>query len=265
VRIAHLAPAAPPVDVYVNDKIAFDGVKFKDVTDYARLEGYEFSVVVVPAGGTLADAVNKTPVVLTFEEGDGGFYTVAAVGSPTDGTFALIMLPHDGLKEEAHGGAPEALEKGKAQGGALLITGAFARPTATEKSGEHSGHGGQGAEATAEVTPAMGGMSMSGVSAAYMLIENTSDKPDKLVSIVCDAASVVEIHETVLKNDMAAMQPMPGGLTVPALGMVELKPGGYHLMLLGLKRALVAGERITLTLTFESGVVVTLVTPVMMP
>jgi periplasmic copper chaperone A len=46
------------------------------------------------------------------------------------------------------------------------------------------------------------------------------------------------------------MQPVEGGLTIPAGGTVELKPGGYHLMLMGLKQKLDEGGQIPLKLTF---------------
>ncbi len=98
VRVAHLAAGAPAVDVYVEGKLVFDGVKFKDVTDYAALEGEEFKVVIVPAGGKLTDSVTKSPISLTFKEGDNGFYTLAAIGSLKDGPFEVVMLPLDGPK-----------------------------------------------------------------------------------------------------------------------------------------------------------------------
>ncbi len=47
------------------------------------------------------------------------------------------------------------------------------------------------------------------------------------------------------------MRPIPGGLAIPAGATVELKPGGFHLMFMGLKRPLVEDETVMVTLTFE--------------
>jgi uncharacterized repeat protein (TIGR04052 family) len=99
-RVAHLAPDAPAVDIYLNGDLAFEGLLYRDVTDYQSVDGYTFEVIVVPAGGALEDAVTDTPTTFTFEEGDGGYYTIAAVGSVEGGTFELILLPHDGPQEE---------------------------------------------------------------------------------------------------------------------------------------------------------------------
>lgn len=263
VRVAHLSPTSPAVDVYINGKLSVEELKYPDVTKYLPFEGYEFSVVVVPHGGMPAnDSVTEAPIMLKFAEGDGGYYTVAAVGSLADKTFAVIMLPADGPTDQATGAMTE---KGKAEAGNLSITEAFARPTASGDMG-HAGHGGM--EATAEATQAaMGGMThgTKGVSAAYMTITNKGDKADRLVKAETSVAGLVEIHETVVQNDVAQMQPMLNGIEVPALSSVELKPGGYHIMLMDLKEDLVVGQTITIKLTFESGLTIELKVPVLMP
>ena len=73
----------------------------------------------------------------------------------------------------------------------------------------------------------------------------------KFVSGVSPAAGVVEIHEMKMEKDVMKMAAIPS-LSVPAGGAVELKPGGYHLMLMDLKSPLAAQSKIPLTLTFES-------------
>lgn len=258
VRIAHLAPAAPNVDIYVDGTKAAENLKYRDVTDYIGLEGYSFDVFVVPAGEVLENAINKEPFSLTFEEGDGGFYTVAAVGSPSDNTFTVFMLPADGAAEQSGEDAP--VTYGSATVGNLSITNAFVRATATGKGmGEHD-HPEATMNATESGSDMM--MSMTGVSAAYMTITNTGDTADRLISVSVEVAGVVEIHETRVENDTAQMIPMLSGVEVPANGSVELKPGSYHIMLLNLKQDLVAGESVTLVLNFSSGVQITLVAPV---
>lgn len=85
--------------------------------------------------------------------------------------------------------------------------------------------------------------------AAYMLITNDG-AADQLLSITTPLAAAVELHETKHADGMMAMSPLEA-LAIPANGQVELKPGGYHLMLVGLTRELQAGDTLTLTLKFE--------------
>jgi periplasmic copper chaperone A len=95
------------------------------------------------------------------------------------------------------------------------------------------------------------GMAMSGGrSAAYMQIRNGSGTADRLVRASSDVATTVEIHNVIMENDVAQMRPVEA-IDVPANGSVELRPGGYHVMLLGLTRDLTPGETVRLTLTFE--------------
>lgn len=125
---------------------------------------------------------------------------------------------------------------------------------------------------------------MQSAGAAYMVLENGTDVEDALVKASVDAsvAKTVEIHETVASDSAmgsattmagAATTAMGGSATtamggsmggamkmqpvdkivVPAKGKVELKPGGYHIMLLDLAKPLVKGESFDITLTFASG------------
>lgn len=87
-------------------------------------------------------------------------------------------------------------------------------------------------------------------SAAYMVIRNTGNASDRLIGAECDAAAVVEIHMTTIEGEIMKMQKVEG-IDIPAGGEVELKPGGYHVMLINLQRQLIAGERLNITLNFE--------------
>jgi copper(I)-binding protein len=105
---------------------------------------------------------------------------------------------------------------------------------------------------------------VAGAGAAYMVIENTGSSADALIGGSSDVATAVEVHETV---DMSSAMPgasdsgMGGSpmmgmqkidrLEIAPGGKVELKPGSYHVMLIGLKRELQVGETIEITLTFE--------------
>ncbi len=85
----------------------------------------------------------------------------------------------------------------------------------------------------------------------YLVIANAAATGDRLVSAASPAASRTEVHEMSMDGGVMRMRPVTGGLAVPAGGRVELKPGGYHLMLIGLKAALIEGAEVPVTLTFE--------------
>jgi copper(I)-binding protein len=96
-------------------------------------------------------------------------------------------------------------------------------------------------------------MGMSGDnSAAYMYITNTSGE-DTLVSAQSSVAKTIELH-TVIKGDdgMMQMRPVEGGITVPAQGNQTLKPGSYHIMLIGLNSDLKKGDTFEVELTFAN-------------
>lgn len=88
------------------------------------------------------------------------------------------------------------------------------------------------------------------VGAGYVLLKNTGAAADKLISATADVAGKVEIHEMTMDNGVMKMRPVQG-LEIPAGKSVELKPGGYHIMFMQLKKPLVAGEKVKGTLTFE--------------
>jgi periplasmic copper chaperone A len=120
---------------------------------------------------------------------------------------------------------------------------------------------------------------VAGAGAAYMVIENKASAADFLLGGSSDVAKAVEVHETVAipegsaapmestgTGGMESPAASPGGmgtggsmmgmqkmdrLEIPAGGSVELKPGSYHIMLIGLTRELKAGEKIDITLKFE--------------
>ena len=89
------------------------------------------------------------------------------------------------------------------------------------------------------------------VGGGYAEIRNDGPEPDRLVSATAEVAGRVEIHEMGVKDGIMTMRPVEGGVPVPANGSAALAPGGYHLMLLELKRPLKAGESFAGTLTFE--------------
>ncbi len=72
----------------------------------------------------------------------------------------------------------------------------------------------------------------------------------RLVEARSPAAGVVEIHEMAMENDVMRMRQVPG-VDLAAGRTLELKPGGYHVMLMDLKQPLKAGEQVPITLVFE--------------
>jgi copper(I)-binding protein len=86
------------------------------------------------------------------------------------------------------------------------------------------------------------------VSAAYMRIK--SDAPMKLVKAESPLAGVTEIHKMEMKDGIMKMQAVDAVEVLPGK-VVDLKPGGYHIMLMMLKDQIKAGAKVPLTLTFE--------------
>ena len=86
---------------------------------------------------------------------------------------------------------------------------------------------------------------------AYVRIVNSGQAPDKLLSARSEIAAQTQLHETIEANGVMKMRELAEGVALPAGGSVEFRPGGYHVMLIGLVRPLVSGEAFPLTLTFE--------------
>ena len=89
------------------------------------------------------------------------------------------------------------------------------------------------------------------VGAGYLAIKNTGQAPDRLVGGSTSAAGKVELHQMAMKDDVATMRPVAGGLPIEPGKTVTLTPGGYHLMFVDLKSPLKQGEKLTATLEFE--------------
>lgn len=79
----------------------------------------------------------------------------------------------------------------------------------------------------------------------------TAKEGSRLVAGESPVAGVVEIHEMAMEKDVMKMRALPNGLELPAGQSVELKPGGYHVMLMDLKGQVKDGDVVPLTLVFE--------------
>ena len=84
---------------------------------------------------------------------------------------------------------------------------------------------------------------------AFMTV--TSKENSKLVAASTPVAGIVEIHEMKMDKDVMKMSALPNGLDLPAGKAVDLKPGGFHIMLMDLKLPLNKDVAVPLTLTFQ--------------
>ena len=91
---------------------------------------------------------------------------------------------------------------------------------------------------------------VAGQKATGMFGQIVSTSGGKLVSASSPVAGVVEVHEMVMDGNVMKMRAVTG-LELPAGKAVELKPGGYHVMLMDLKQELKAGDSVPLTLVIE--------------
>ena len=86
-------------------------------------------------------------------------------------------------------------------------------------------------------------------SAAFMMLDNKG-VADKLVGVSGDVAKEIQIHSMITEAGVMKMREIKS-LDIPANGKAELKPGGFHVMLIGLKDGLKEGEKFPLKLKFE--------------
>jgi copper(I)-binding protein len=103
-------------------------------------------------------------------------------------------------------------------------------------------------------------------SATYALLVNLGASDVTLVSATGSVAEAIELHEmTMTEDDVMRMSPIEGGVLIPAGGVAQLKPGGLHIMMIGLTEDLEAGNSISLTLIFDDDAVIEVEVPVQEP
>ncbi|MCW2387287.1 copper(I)-binding protein [Sphingobium sp. B11D3B] len=84
----------------------------------------------------------------------------------------------------------------------------------------------------------------------FLTITNSARADERLTGGSTPVATRVEIHSMSMEGGVMRMRPLKHGLPIPAGGSVTLKPGSFHIMFMGLKRPLVRGETIPVTLDF---------------
>lgn len=89
------------------------------------------------------------------------------------------------------------------------------------------------------------------VGGGYFKLTNTGATPDRLVGGSSEISKRFEVHEMSMENGVMKMREMPKGIEIKPGETVEFKPGGYHVMFVGLNRQLSQGEHVKATLQFE--------------
>ncbi len=100
--------------------------------------------------------------------------------------------------------------------------------------------------------------------AAYFTLHNQGDTAKTLIGVTVSeaTASEAQIHTTVMDGDVMKMRELEDGVTIGAGEKVTFESGGHHIMLLGLRKGLVEGSEVTLTLRFENSDELNIVLPV---
>jgi len=109
------------------------------------------------------------------------------------------------------------------------------------------------ARATPPKAPAGGG---------FLTVTNNGGTADTLTAVSTPAAEMSQLHKMEVKDGIMKMREVEGGIQIPAGGTVTLKPGGYHLMFIGLKHDLKQGAELPVTLTFEKAGTVEAMLPI---
>ena len=89
------------------------------------------------------------------------------------------------------------------------------------------------------------------IGGGYLSIENKGSQPDRLIGGSADVAARIQLHEMAVNNAVMTMRPLEKGLVIEPGKTIKLAPGGYHLMLVDLKRPLKQGDKLPITLEFE--------------
>jgi copper(I)-binding protein len=85
----------------------------------------------------------------------------------------------------------------------------------------------------------------------FLTITNKGTAPDRLLSARSTVSDRVEVHEVRMDNNVMKMRELEKGLEIPAGATVMLKPGGYHIMFMGLKAPFAKDTKVPVTLVFE--------------
>jgi periplasmic copper chaperone A len=85
----------------------------------------------------------------------------------------------------------------------------------------------------------------------FLAITNKGTTADRLIAVKSAVSDKAEVHEMKMDGNVMRMREVEKGLEIPPGATVELKPGGFHLMFMGLKAPLAKDQRVPITLVFE--------------
>ncbi len=106
-----------------------------------------------------------------------------------------------------------------------------------------------GAEVTVTEAWIRGTVAAQKATGAFMKLKSSENA--RLVAAASPAANIVEVHEMAMKGNVMTMRAVDA-IELPAGKVVELKPGGYHVMLIDLVKPLAAGDKVPVQLTVVS-------------
>jgi copper(I)-binding protein len=147
---------------------------------------------------------------------------------------------------------------------ALVVVAAISASVLTAAHGSHTPDHGATSTGTIKVITPFASATMPGatVGAAYMQVSNTGRSPVVLMSATSSVAAKVEFHSMSMDGNIMRMREITGGIPISPGGTVNFVPGGMHIMLVGLKQQLAAGNSVPMTLNFNGAPSVTLQVPV---
>ena len=90
------------------------------------------------------------------------------------------------------------------------------------------------------------------ITTAFLQIENTSDSAKSLIAAKSDVSEFTELHAHTMENGMMKMGQVEK-IDIPAKSTIALETGGYHIMLINLKKDLQVGQKVEITLIFKDG------------
>jgi len=164
-----------------------------------------------------------------------------------DSTEGVFSVPF----EWTMGGA-WSLEVTLTLGNGDVVTESFDFEILTEASEDGDSHDMEDMDMDAD-SHDMEGMDMGGeTSALYMSITNNGEEVVTIVGVETDVAQLAELHETVVENEVARMQPVEA-LVIEAGETLDLTPGRIHIMLMQLTQDIVTDENIDVSLMLDSG------------
>lgn len=163
--------------------------------------------------------------------------------------MAVVVLTTVSLVDASAGEGHASTEGGGHEASDVADNADHEESASAGHEGDHQDAAGAGRVANLLVSGAYARESSGDEAAVYLTVSDFG-AADRLLRATSVIAADVQIHENRVEGATASMQPLDG-LDIPAGGNVELKPGGLHIMLLGIREPLEPGDTVPITLEFE--------------